>query len=141
MAPPVFKTGLAANIVAGGFDSLPPPPLPLFVILTCLPRRILILPRRFAFRFAPQFASRILGDSKGEQMKSFVIGAVGLCLLPCVGCSSHDASDPSYGAMFKQTTRDRVSGNEFWGSRTEKDCTGGGVWEVCTPVGQNGPPQ
>ena len=27
MAPPVFKTGLAANIVAGGFDSLPPPPL------------------------------------------------------------------------------------------------------------------
>ena len=28
MAPPVFKTGLAANIVAGGFDSLPPPPFP-----------------------------------------------------------------------------------------------------------------
>ena len=28
MAPPVFKTGLAANIVAGGFDSLPPPPVP-----------------------------------------------------------------------------------------------------------------
>ena len=27
MAPPVFKTGLAANTVAGGFDSLPPPPL------------------------------------------------------------------------------------------------------------------
>ena len=27
MAPPVFKTGLAANIVAGGFDSLPPPPV------------------------------------------------------------------------------------------------------------------
>ena len=26
MVPPVFKTGLAANIVAGGFDSLPPPP-------------------------------------------------------------------------------------------------------------------
>jgi hypothetical protein len=26
VAPPVFKTGLAANIVAGGFDSLPPPP-------------------------------------------------------------------------------------------------------------------
>jgi hypothetical protein len=25
VAPPVFKTGLAANIVAGGFDSLPPP--------------------------------------------------------------------------------------------------------------------
>jgi len=23
---PVFKTGLAANTVAGGFDSLPPPP-------------------------------------------------------------------------------------------------------------------
>ena len=27
MAPPVFKTGLAANTVAGGFDSLPPPPV------------------------------------------------------------------------------------------------------------------
>jgi hypothetical protein len=27
VAPPVFKTGLAANTVAGGFDSLPPPPL------------------------------------------------------------------------------------------------------------------
>ena len=27
MALPVFKTGLAANIVAGGFDSLPPPPV------------------------------------------------------------------------------------------------------------------
>jgi len=26
VAPPVFKTGLAANTVAGGFDSLPPPP-------------------------------------------------------------------------------------------------------------------
>jgi hypothetical protein len=27
VAPPVFKTGLAANTVAGGFDSLPPPPV------------------------------------------------------------------------------------------------------------------
>jgi len=27
VAPPVFKTGLAANTVAGGFDSLPPPPI------------------------------------------------------------------------------------------------------------------
>jgi hypothetical protein len=26
VAPPVFKTGLAAIAVAGGFDSLPPPP-------------------------------------------------------------------------------------------------------------------
>jgi hypothetical protein len=26
VAPPVFKTGLAANDVAGGFDSLLPPP-------------------------------------------------------------------------------------------------------------------
>ena len=26
MVPPVFKTGLASNTVAGGFDSLPPPP-------------------------------------------------------------------------------------------------------------------
>jgi hypothetical protein len=28
VVPPVFKTGLAANTVAGGFDSLPPPPTP-----------------------------------------------------------------------------------------------------------------
>jgi hypothetical protein len=27
VAPPVFKTGLAAIAVAGGFDSLPPPPI------------------------------------------------------------------------------------------------------------------
>ena len=27
MASPVFKTGLAAIAVAGGFDSLPPPPI------------------------------------------------------------------------------------------------------------------
>ncbi len=27
MAPPVFKTGLAGIAFAGGFDSLPPPPL------------------------------------------------------------------------------------------------------------------
>ncbi len=33
MAPPVFKTGLAANTVAGGFDSLPPPPLAKCLIL------------------------------------------------------------------------------------------------------------
>jgi hypothetical protein len=26
VVPPVFKTGLAAIAVAGGFDSLPPPP-------------------------------------------------------------------------------------------------------------------
>jgi hypothetical protein len=40
--------------------------------------------------------------------------------------------------MFKQTTRDRVQGTEFWGTRTQKDCTSGGVLEVCTPVGQGG---
>ena len=27
MAPPVFKTGLAGNTLAGRFDSFPPPPL------------------------------------------------------------------------------------------------------------------
>jgi hypothetical protein len=61
-------------------------------------------------------------------------------LLLCVtaaGCGTHDASDPSYGAMFKQTTRDRVQGTEFWGSRTQKDCVSGGAMEVCTPAGQN----
>ena len=26
MAPPVFKTGLAGNTLAGRFDSFPPPP-------------------------------------------------------------------------------------------------------------------
>jgi hypothetical protein len=60
-----------------------------------------------------------------------------LCFV-CAGCATHDASDPQYGAMFKQTTRDRVSGNEFWGSRTQKDCVAGGVVEVCTPAGQSG---
>ena len=30
MVLPVFKTGLAAIAVAGGFDSLPPPPLLIF---------------------------------------------------------------------------------------------------------------
>jgi hypothetical protein len=33
VAPPVFKIGLAANIVAGGFDSLPPPPPFLTILL------------------------------------------------------------------------------------------------------------
>ena len=39
MAPPVFKTGLAANIVAGGFDSLPPPPPFLAILLRSLSER------------------------------------------------------------------------------------------------------
>jgi hypothetical protein len=64
-----------------------------------------------------------------------VIAVAILCVL-AVGCGTHDASDPSYGAMFKQTTRDRVQGDEFWGTRREKDCTSGGVYEVCTPAGQ-----
>ena len=71
----------------------------------------------------------------------------GICLrvivlaILCVGgagCATHDASDPAYGAMFKQTTRDRVQGTEFWGTNREKDCTSGGVYEVCTPAGQGG---
>ena len=40
MAPPVFKTGLAANTVAGGFDSLPPPP-------DLILRTIIVRSRRF----------------------------------------------------------------------------------------------
>jgi hypothetical protein len=28
VAPPVFKTGLAGNTLAGRFDSFPPPPSP-----------------------------------------------------------------------------------------------------------------
>lgn len=39
MAPPVFKTGLAANIVAGGFDSLPPPPVAFSSTTDALRRR------------------------------------------------------------------------------------------------------
>jgi hypothetical protein len=56
----------------------------------------------------------------------------------CAGCGTHDASDPAYGAMFKQATRDRVQGDEFWGSSRQKDCVAGGVLEVCTPPGQGG---
>jgi hypothetical protein len=56
----------------------------------------------------------------------------------CAGGATHDASDPVYGAMFKQTTRDRVQGDEFWGSKRQKDCVSGGVVEVCTPAGQGG---
>jgi hypothetical protein len=73
-------------------------------------------------------------------MRFLRIAPIALCLALCVGCSSQDASDPSYGSMFKQATHDRVSGNEFWGTNRQKDCTSGGVYEVCTPEGQNGPP-
>jgi hypothetical protein len=60
--------------------------------------------------------------------------AIALALaLACAGCSSHDASDPEYGQMFKKTTHDRVAGTEFWGSSQQKDCTAGGTIEVCTP--------
>jgi hypothetical protein len=60
-----------------------------------------------------------------------------LCVV-VAGCGTHDASDPAYGAMFKQTTQDRVQGNEFWGSSRQKDCVSGGTMETCTPVGQGG---
>ncbi len=33
VAPPVFKTGLAAIAAAGGFDSLPPPPAKYLILL------------------------------------------------------------------------------------------------------------
>jgi len=60
-----------------------------------------------------------------------------LCLVSS-GCATHDASDPAYGAMFKQTTQDRVQGDEFWGAKRQKDCVSGGTMEVCTPPGQGG---
>jgi hypothetical protein len=39
--------------------------------------------------------------------------------------------------MFKQATHDRVTGNEFWGSNSQKDCTSTGAIEICTPKGSN----
>ena len=67
-----------------------------------------------------------------------VTALIVLCLVGA-GCGAHDASDPAYGAMFKQTTRDRVEGNEFWGSNREKDCVAGGVMAVCgAPPGAGG---
>lgn len=63
-----------------------------------------------------------------------ILPVAGLLALICIGCGAHDASNPQYGEMFKKTTRDRVQGTEFWGSRTDKDCTpGAGGGEVCTP--------
>ena len=46
---------------------------------------------------------------------------------------------PEYGKMFKDATRARVSGTEFWGTRTDKtrNCTAGTMVEVCT----SGPPE
>lgn len=69
---------------------------------------------------------------------SLRVTAVAVMCLICAGCGTHDASDPAYGAMFKQATRDRVEGNEFWGSKRQKDCVGGGVAIVCTPPGAAG---
>ena len=63
---------------------------------------------------------------------AMAIGGLALALtLGCSACSTHDASDPAYGQMYKKATQDRVNGTEFWGSRQQKDCTGGGVVEVC----------
>ena len=47
MAPPVFKTGLAGNTLAGRFDSFPPPP----ILLTFEHRsedRVAVAPADFA---------------------------------------------------------------------------------------------
>ena len=57
--------------------------------------------------------------------------------LGCSACSTQDASDPTYGQMFKQTTRDRVAGTGLWESRTQKDCGGGGEIQVCRPLETN----
>jgi len=72
------------------------------------------------------------------QSLSLKVAALLILCVACVGCATHDASNPEYGAMFKQATHDRVNGTEFWGTRTQKDCTSGGVVEVCTPVGPGG---
>jgi uncharacterized protein YceK len=66
------------------------------------------------------------------------LGALALALtLGCSACSTHDASDPGYGQMYKRTTQDRVSGTEFWSSRSQKDCTSTGAVEVCVPKGNS----
>jgi hypothetical protein len=71
-------------------------------------------------------------------LQSLCLRVTVLIFLCLAGCSAHDASDPTYGAMFKQTTQDRVQGDEFWGSNRQKDCVAGGTMEVCTPPGQGG---
>jgi len=72
------------------------------------------------------------------QSPSLRVIALALLCLAAAGCATHDASDPSYGAMFKQTTQERVNGNQFWDSAHQKDCVASGTMEVCTPPGQNG---
>jgi hypothetical protein len=72
------------------------------------------------------------------QSLSLRIAALVVLSLVGAGCGAHDATDPAYGAMFKQATRDRVEGNEFWGSKRQKDCVAGGTLEVCTPPGAGG---
>lgn len=67
------------------------------------------------------------------------VSALVLCLVACIGCGAHNASDPEYGAMFKQATQDRVEGREFWGTRRSKDCVAGGALEVCTPPDSGAP--
>jgi hypothetical protein len=72
------------------------------------------------------------------QKSALAIGLLAFALtLGCAACGTHDASDPTYGAMYKQATHDRITGNEFWGSNRQKNCTAGGAVEVCTPVETN----
>ena len=71
-------------------------------------------------------------SSCGSISRVLFVVALGVTM-GAIGCSAHDASDPEYGAMFKQTTKDRVQGTEFWGASTQKDCTVGTAIEVCTP--------
>ena len=67
-----------------------------------------------------------------------VMGVLVLALtLGCIACSTHDASDPEYGQMFKKATQDRVNGTEFWSTRSQKDCTSTGAVEVCVPKGNS----
>ena len=72
------------------------------------------------------------------QKSAIGIGILSFALtLGCAACSNQDANDPGYGAMYKQATHDRVSGNEFWGTKTQKNCTAGGAVEVCMPAETN----
>lgn len=82
---------------------------------------------------------------RSSRIRLLAIGGLGMKILAlatlllafgCVECGTRDAADPEYGAIFKKTRRDRVRGTEFWGSRTDKDCTpGASGGEVCLPRG------
>jgi hypothetical protein len=74
-------------------------------------------------------------------MKIALIIALGLSAA-LAGCAGQNASDPSYGTMFKQHTRDTINGRGFWDSSTPKTCmigAGGGVCMAEPPAPQPTP--